>query len=174
MSISPECCEISVADLRKVIATLAKEVDLLWKLCGLLEGEQKALVQNNVDDLKASVEAQIALMKEIGALEDERQGLVRSTTGAGPDTKPVKLDTLIEAAPAEEAASLGTVQAALREVVVALGRVNTHNNLLIRQSLAYIEKALKLAAGEDTASAVYTPNGDLKCATGQIVVDRTV
>jgi flagellar biosynthesis/type III secretory pathway chaperone len=174
MSTNPDGFRIQITDLRKVIATLATEVDLLWKLCSVLEAEQEALVRGNVEDLKGSVESQICLMKEIAALEDERQSLVRSDSRAHPDAKPLRLEALIEGAPAEEAASLGSMKAALREVVDALGRVNTHNNLLIRQSLAYIDKTLKMAAGEDTASAVYTSNGGVKCPTGQIVLNRTI
>lgn len=174
MSTNPDGFRIQVTDLRKVIATLATEVDLLWKLCAVLEAEQQALVRGDAADLKGSVESQISLMKEIAALEDERQSLVPPGSQADPQAKPLKLEALIETAPAEEAASLGSIRTALREVIEALGRVNTHNNLLIRQSLAYIDKTLKMAAGEDTASAVYTSNGDVKCPTGQIVLNRRV
>jgi flagellar biosynthesis/type III secretory pathway chaperone len=174
MSTNPDGFRIQVTDLRKVIATLAKEVDLLWKLCSVLEAEQTSLVRGDVGNLKGSVESQISLMKEIAALEDERLSLVGPEAQGDLDAKPLKLEALIEAAPADEAASLGSVRAALREVVEALGRVNTHNNLLIRQSLAYIDKTLKMAAGEDTASAVYTSNGDVTCPTGQIVLNRKI
>ena len=69
---------------------------------------------------------------------------------------------------------LGDLREALREVIEAIGRVNRQNDTLIRQSLSYIDRTLKLVAGEDAASTVYTLNGEVKCPTGQIVLNRTV
>jgi flagellar biosynthesis/type III secretory pathway chaperone len=174
MSTSPDDSRISVADLRAVIGTLAREVDLLWRLCSVLEAEQQALIKGDVEHLGEHVELQMALIKEVAALEEERRALAGDPGPAGGDGKPMKLEALLDGAPDEEAASLNTIRTALREVVDALGRVNANNSMLIKQSLSYIDRALTMAAGEDTASTVYTPNGDVKCPTGQIVLNRTV
>ena len=172
MSTSPEGSRVSVSDLRTVIATLTREVDLLRRLCSVLEDEQATLVAGDVGRLKANVESQISLVREIAQIEEERRALVGAGGRAG--GPPVKLAALMEIAPEEEAASLGSIRDALRDVVEALGRVNTHNSLLIKQSMGYIDKTLKMVAGEDTASAVYTPTGEIKCPTGQIVLNRTI
>jgi flagellar biosynthesis/type III secretory pathway chaperone len=174
MSTSPEGARLPIADLRKVIETLSREVDLLWKLASVLETEQGSLVRGDVEGLRGNVESQIALVREIASLEEVRRSLVRPDGRQEHGAKGPNLEALIAAAPADEAASLDGIRSALRAVLDALGRVNKHNNLLIRQSLAYIDKTLKLAAGEDAAGAVYTSNGDVRCPTGQIKVDRTV
>jgi flagellar biosynthesis/type III secretory pathway chaperone len=174
MSTSREVPRISVTDLRAAISTLAREVDLLWRLCSVLEAEQRALVIGDVEHLREHVEAQIALIKEVAALEDERRRLVGDPLPRADSAGPVKLSELAEGAPDDEAASLDGVRAALREVLAALGKVNANNSMLIKQSLSYIDRALTMAAGEDTASSVYTPNGDVKCPTGQIALNRTV
>jgi len=174
MSTSREVPRISVTDLRAAISTLAREVDLLWRLCSVLEAEQRALVRGDVEHLRQHVESQIALIKEVAALEDERRRLVGDPVPAMGPGGAVKLAALLEGAPDEEAASLNSVRAALREVLDALGKVNANNSMLIKQSLAYIDRTLTMAAGEDTASSVYTAEGGVKCPTGQIALDRTV
>ena len=49
-----------------------------------------------------------------------------------------------------------------------------HNNMLISQSLSYIDRTLKMIAGEDPTSKVYTSTGELKCRTGRIAMDRKI
>jgi flagellar biosynthesis/type III secretory pathway chaperone len=113
----------------------------------------------------------MAVVREIAGLEEQRwAALVRISRDGGEST--ARLSRLIEEAPEIEAARLSELRASLKEVLVAIGKVNRHNGMLINQSLSYIERALKAMAGEDGSSTVYTPEGEIKSRTGRIAVDR--
>ena len=102
-----------------MIGTLAREVDLLWRLCSVLEAEQQALVKGDVEHLGEHVELQMALIKEVAALEEERRALVGDPGPAGATGSRSNCAALLDGAPDEEAASLSSIRAALREVVDA-------------------------------------------------------
>jgi flagellar biosynthesis/type III secretory pathway chaperone len=160
--------------LEQLIAILGRETDLLQELHTLLAAQQQALVRNDVEDIKQSVEGQIATLSEISKLERERVSLLGAIhSGEADDRGDVTLSHLIEVAP-EHGGRLREVRTALKDVLDAIGTLNKHNGMLINQSLSYIGKTLRTIAGEDTSSTVYTSDGDLTCPTGRLAVDRKI
>jgi flagellar biosynthesis/type III secretory pathway chaperone len=160
--------------LEKLIAILAAEIRLLKDLHTLLAAQQEALVRGNAEEIRQSVEGQIATLSEISALERERVSLVDSLQQLEhSDRGGITLSHLIEVAP-QHGERLVEVRAALKDVLEAIGTLNKHNGMLINQSLAYISKTLRTIAGEDTPSTVYTSDGDVACPTGRLAVDRKV
>jgi flagellar biosynthesis/type III secretory pathway chaperone len=156
--------------LEQLIAILGAETDLLRRLHSLLAAQQDALVKGNIEEIKQSVEGQIATLSRIAELERDRVsalGPIRS------DEEDITLSHLIEVAP-EYGERLREVRRALRDVLEAIGKVNKHNGMLINQSLSYIGKTLRTIAGEDTSSTVYTSDGDVSCPTGRLAVDRKI
>jgi len=160
--------------LERLIGILGKETDLLGELHAALAGQQGALQKGDAEGIKKSVEVQIAVLSKISGLERERVALV-SMLQSGRDCggEDLTLTFLIEFAP-QHAERLREVRAALADVLKAIGTLNRHNSMLINQSLSYISKTLRMIAGEDTSSTVYTPAGDVTCATGQLAVDRKI
>jgi flagellar biosynthesis/type III secretory pathway chaperone len=160
--------------LDRLIAVLVREIGLLKDLHIRLTAQQDALVKGDVDGVKQSVEGQIVTLSEISGLERERIALLGSLQAAeAADRQDVTLTDLIASAP-EHGERLKDVRAALKDVLEAIGTVNKHNGMLINQSLAYIGKTLKTIAGEDTASTVYTSDGQVTCPTGRLAVDRKI
>lgn len=160
--------------LEQLIAILGRETDLLQELHTLLAAQQEALVRNDVEDIKQSVEGQISTLSKIAQLERERISLLGAVQfGADGDKQDVTLSNLIEVAP-EHGERLREVRTALKDVLDAIGTLNKHNGMLINQSLSYIGKTLRMIAGEDTSSTVYTSDGDLTCPTGRLAVDRKI
>jgi flagellar biosynthesis/type III secretory pathway chaperone len=159
--------------LQKLITILVKEVQLLKDLHSLLAGQQDALVRGSVENIKRSVEGQIAVLSEISDLERERMSVLGAMPADTPETGNMTLTRLIEIAP-QHGEHLREVRAALKDVLEAIGNLNKHNGMLINQSLAYIGKTLRMLAGEDTSSTVYTSDGDVTCPTGRLAVDRKI
>jgi flagellar biosynthesis/type III secretory pathway chaperone len=159
--------------LEKLITILGHETSLLEQLHGQLAAQQQALVRGNVEEIKQTVEGQIATLSEIQKLERERMSLLDVLESGEETGQGITLSRLIEVAP-QHGERLSQVRSALKEVLDAIGTLNRHNGMLINQSLSYIGKTLKMIAGEDKASTVYTPQGDVTCPTGRLAVDRKV
>ena len=159
--------------LEQLIAILGKETGFLQDLHTLLAAQQDALVRGNVEEIKQSVEGQIATLGEISMLERERVSLLGAVRSGEDAEEDMTLNHLIEAAP-EHGERLCEVRRALKDVLEAIGTLNKHNGMLINQSLSYIGKTLRTIAGEDTSSSVYTPDGDVTCPTGRLAVDRKI
>jgi flagellar biosynthesis/type III secretory pathway chaperone len=120
------------------------------------------------------VESQILILSDVSRLEDERLAALTPLGLPGEESQGTRLETLIKEAPEREAQGLREVGASLRAVLEAIGSVNNHNGMLINQSLSYIDRTLKMIAGEDSSSTVYTSEGRVKSRTGQIAVDRKI
>jgi flagellar biosynthesis/type III secretory pathway chaperone len=160
------------ADLRRLGEILSREVELLRDLQKVLGEERDVLVCGDVEAIRRSVEDQIRILEEIGRLEAERGEAVKRLNAAADGVELASLGDVIEAAPEGEAGSLKEARAALRQVLDAIGTVNRHNGMLIKQSLSYIDRTLKLVAGEDPASATYTHDGEIKCMAENKLIDH--
>jgi flagellar biosynthesis/type III secretory pathway chaperone len=160
--------------LEQLITILDKETTLLKDLHTTLAIQQEALVGGNVEEIRQSVEGQIETLSEISKLERKRTALLDALElGETDETNDTTLTHLIEVAP-QHAERLREVRQALKEVLEAIGTLNKHNGMLINQSLSYIGKTLRMIAGEDTSSTVYTVDGDVTCPTGRLAVDREI
>ncbi len=160
-------------ELSHLIEILNQEVELLERLHGVLVSQQEALVAGDVEGITTSIEQQIDILNRIGTIEERRKQLVEAYASIDEDSS-IKIDQMIEIAPDYLASRLKRIRSSLKEVIEAIGKVNAQNGMLINQSLAYIDNTIKMIAGEDDSSKVYTPNGELTCSTGQIAINRTI
>ena len=163
--------EIKISDLIEILTT---EIGLLKKLHITLADEQKALVANDVEQIKCNVEKQISILRDIAELEDRRQTVLRDLSNDDAQVEKVKLGALVGGMAGEEADRLERIRISLREILEAIGTVNRNNGMLINQSLSYIDATLKIIAGEDASSKVYTANGEVTCRTGQIALNNKI
>jgi flagellar biosynthesis/type III secretory pathway chaperone len=163
--------EFKISDLIEILTT---EIDLLKKLHMTLRDEQQGLVDNDVEQVKRNVEKQIAILRDIAELEDKRQAVLRDLSNDDPQVDKVKLETLVGGLTGEEADHLQRIRISMREILEAIGTVNRNNGMLINQSLSYIDTTLKMIAGEDASSKVYTANGEITCRTGQIALNSKI
>jgi len=158
-------------DLQALTVVLTTEVDLLERLLATLREEQGILVEGKAEKIKQTVENQINLVSKLAAVERERQAVLTNLNRDGRYGKDVKMDLLVEAA-GEDAPELRSLRATLREVLETLGAVNKRNGMLIRQSLSYIDRTIRLIAGEDGSAKQYTSNGNLRSVVGSVAVDH--
>jgi flagellar biosynthesis/type III secretory pathway chaperone len=159
-------------DLSNLVDIISGEVDLLRKLHSALKDEQDALVRGDAEGIRERVEVQIGAIKDLIALEEERKAAFRALCPEEASDSEVKLDTIIGLAGGEQAEHLTSMKASMREVLKSLGEVNRQNDVLIRQSMSYVDRMLRALAGENAGSQVYNASGAVKGATGQIAVDR--
>ncbi len=159
-------------DLSKLVDILNGEVKLLKKLHSALKDEQDALVRGDAEGIRDRVEGQIGIIKDLAALEQERKVVFSAVSPEEGADYEIKFDTIIGLAGEAQAARLETMRSSMREVLKSLGEVNRQNEVLIRQSLSYVDRTLRALAGDTAGSEVYNASGALRSATGQIAVDR--
>jgi flagellar biosynthesis/type III secretory pathway chaperone len=160
--------------LRELTDILDGEVELLQKLHTILSEQQAALVKGDVEAIRRNVEGEIKTLNQIGRLEERREATFEALRKTGDDGKITRLQNLIEEVGGQDSSRLRKIRTSLQETLIAIGKVNKHNGMLINQSLSYIDRTLRMIAGEDDTSKVYTPEGEVKCRTGQIVVNRKI
>ncbi|HBT47573.1 MAG TPA: hypothetical protein DEA73_06810 [Peptococcaceae bacterium] len=121
---------------------LTRELELLLRLRDASLKEQEYLRQDNLEGIEEMVVVKEQLIKEITALEEERQRLHRELAAAAGISPEAGLGELLEAGGGSpEMAALGEK---MRFVLAELQEINATNSLLIGQSLAYARKILGL------------------------------
>ena len=159
-------------DLSKLVDILNGEVDLLRKLYFALKEEQDALVKGDTEGIRDRVEGQIGIIKDLAALEEKRKAAFRELCPEEPPDSEIKFETILGLAGGGQAEHLESMRSSMRDVLKSLGEVNRQNDVLIRQSMSYIDRTLRALAGDNAGSEVYNASGALNSATGQIAVDR--
>lgn len=159
-------------DLAKIVDILTREVELLRKLHSALVDEQSFLVQGDVQGIRDRVEGQIEVIKRLAALEDERKAAFKSICPGRPADSDIKFETILDLSEGAHADRLRALRTSMAEVLKSLGEVNRQNDVLIRQSLAYVKRMLRALAGENANTEMYTSKGSIKSATGRIAVDH--
>jgi flagellar biosynthesis/type III secretory pathway chaperone len=159
-------------DLAGIVDILTKEVDLLRKLHSVLVLEQEALVRGDAEGIRDRVEGQIEVVKGLAVLEEKRKAAFTDICPDGDTEDGIGFQTVIDMAGDEYAGPLEAIRSSMRDVLKSLGQVNRQNDLLIRQSLSYVDRTLRAIAGETAGSEVYDSKGDVRSATGRIAVDR--
>ena len=160
------------SQLEDFIDILARELDLLTRLHSVLVNQQQSLVGGDVEEISRKVEEQIAIVTEIGDLEEVRKSML---TGIAPSAEgETDLDAVLGIASSEQAGRINTIVDCLREALESLGIVNKRNGMLIRQSMSYIGKTMKMIAGAGSPTETYTPDGDIDCPTRQVALDKQI
>jgi flagellar biosynthesis/type III secretory pathway chaperone len=158
--------------LEEFIGILNEELDLLSHLHSILTEQQDALIEGSAEKIKEKVESQISAVTQIAELEERRKSILREIVPA--DDTHDNLDTVLGIASGDQAERLSQTAVYLREALESLGLVNRRNGMLIRQSMSYIDKTIKLVAGADSAGETYTPEGAIQSTTRQIALDSEI
>lgn len=159
------------SDLLRLVEVLGHEAELLEALYEVLKRQQDGLVESDIKMISDNVSRQIDILKEIESIEMERNNILSAIgkeVGAG-----IGLESLIESAPDYISRRLASLREGLREVVSQIRKVNEQNQLLIRQSLSYVQTMLKEIAGEDDACG-YGADGKVGVKIREMVIDRRV
>lgn len=160
------------SQLEDFIGILGRELDLLTRLHSVLVDQQRSLVGGDVEEIGRTVEQQIAIVTEIGDLEDLRKSLLTDIRPS--DVGEMDLDAILGVASGEQAERITSIVNCLKEALESLGIVNKRNGMLIRQSMSYIGKAMKMIAGGGSPTETYTSAGGIDCATRQVAVDKQI
>ncbi|MGF7184476.1 flagellar biosynthesis/type III secretory pathway chaperone [Desulfitispora alkaliphila] len=132
----------SFANLAQV---LRDEVKHYNGILSITEEMQKALVANNFEELNSALKKQQLSIVASGKLEEERsQVLANLGTELGLSAKDITLSMVIEVAPQEKREEFIELQKQLTDKVDKIKTVSSQNEVLIKDSLSYIDYAMKM------------------------------
>ena len=140
-----------------LIEVINKEGKCLEKFLTLLSEEQKFLVENDVDSLRRSVEDQEKTIRDARKLEDERIKLTDSLAEKLKiDKDEVSISKLIELVEESYSTKLRELQNTLSSLYARLERQRKKNEFLIKQSMKYVDKSVKVFLGLERRDPSYS------------------
>ena len=150
-----------INDLAHVIN---EEVRTFHSLLDVLHSEQRAIVEDDIEEIERCVEAQREVAVVAHELEGKRMRVVeriseQSDMGDGN----VSLGRLVQALEGPRAAELAQMREKLLELNGKIRAVSANNAFLIRQSLRYTERCLDIITGQSAAQrGVYGQFGKVR------------
>ncbi|MBS3976791.1 MAG: flagellar protein FlgN [Syntrophomonadaceae bacterium] len=154
-----------------LIKLLEDQEELMARLVLLGEREMTALKKNDLPWLCSLVSEQEKTSQALSRLEEERVRLQSELSAAlHPGSNMILRDFLPFAG--KDQARLEILSASLQAHCLRLQDLNETNTLLIRQSLAYINRLMPHFAPNE--GATYSPEGHLQPLSKAVVLNKTV
>jgi len=159
-------------DKIKVISEIInKEIELHKDLLKLLQEEQNILVNQKFENLEANLLGQLDIIEQIKIDEDKRIKAVNEISEEiGSDTEEIDVDTILEHIENEnEKEQLFRSKEYLKELLRNIKRINDGNDFLIKNSLSFLEKNIKvLLKGTDKEEFYDKSNNKKKDVHGKV------
>ena len=160
----------------RLIEVINGEVRVFHDLFELLQSEQSAIVNDDVETIEAAAVGKQETLERAQRQEAQRQSLVIELSqglNMAPDS--VDLSSLIEAVGGKHGAELSRMRDLLLELNPKIRSINESNAFLIRQSLRYTERSLDILTGQPEQRGVYGNLGKPKKRDGSAsVLNHTV
>jgi flagellar biosynthesis/type III secretory pathway chaperone len=140
----------------ELVDVINDEIRLFGDLLTQLQEEQRAIVENDVPVLEASVMAQQGTAREVHLLEARRSQVVQQLSERLHHTpEDVSLSRLIELLEGEGGEELARMRSALLVLSDKVRHVTASNAFLIRQSMRYTDRCLDILTGKSPAKGMY-------------------
>ena len=164
------------SQVSQLIEVINREILCLEKFLTLLSEEQKILVEDEVDSLRRSIEEQEKTIGDARKLEDARIKLTDSLAEKLKiDKGEVKLSKLIELVEESYSTKLRELQSTLTTLYTKLERQRKKNEFLIKQSMKYVDKSMKIFLGLERKDPGYSISlKERNKVTSEKVVEQVV
>lgn len=161
-------------ELANLTDTLGQEVSLYTDMLSLVERTQQALVNNNIDELSKLLDSKQVLISQAAKFEEGRQQQLEHIIRLlelDQEGQEINLTTLIAKAPAEFAEQLTEIQQKLQNLVDEINKHNKQNEVLIKDSLKFIDYSMELmTGGSDNQTYDRQQSGGEKKGKGKSVI----
>lgn len=149
--------------LEELDGVLLAEIEAYEKLLELQHTEKQLAVAHALEPFLANLHAKHHQASVIARLEQRRHNLLSRLTPVLPlPACDVTLEQLSNCVAPPYAATFSHYRTRLQTIVADLQRVNRENNLLLRDSLVFIEGALTFFAQLTADTLTYRQSGDFK------------
>lgn len=141
----------------QLIEVINREILCLEKFLTLLSEEQKIVVKNDIDSLRASIEEQEKIIADGRKLEEARIKLTDSLAEKLKiDKGEVNISKLIELVEESYSTELRELQSTLSSLYTKLERQRKKNEFLIKQSMKYVDKSVNIFLGLEGRDQSYS------------------
>ncbi|MBD3380738.1 MAG: hypothetical protein GF404_00935 [candidate division Zixibacteria bacterium] len=156
----------------KTIAEIVEqEAVCLEEFLKLLVAQQKYLVENDIDQLKAGVDRQQELIDRVKNLEKNRfEVLANYSRQHDLDPAEITITRLANQAEGKIADKLLKLQNSLMSLHSKIEKAKRKNEFLIEHSMKHIEGTIKLIAGKNGTGSDYSPHEK----KGNLMVSKTI
>tara|TARA_B100001123_G_scaffold255513_1_gene284981 strand:- start:241 stop:744 length:504 start_codon:yes stop_codon:yes gene_type:complete len=140
----------------RLIEIINAEIRSFNQLLELLQAEQVAIVDDDVEGIEASVAQQQEISGEAQMLEAERiqvTGEMSSCLGLEPES--LSLNRLIQLLERNQGEELAGMRGVLLDLNAKIRKANENNAFLIRQSMRYTDRCLDILTGQPVSQRTY-------------------
>jgi flagellar biosynthesis/type III secretory pathway chaperone len=144
--------------IQALVETMESLIEVHRSLLDLAKDKTPVLVENQVDKLNQIVNKESKLVKRVEELDLQRiqiTGEYLMSRGYWPDSRVTMTDFIKMIFKAEEKKAVQDVHQKLLAILMELKEINSLNQKLVEQSLAFIEYSLDIISGPFEDDTVY-------------------
>ncbi|MEA2031374.1 MAG: flagellar protein FlgN [candidate division Zixibacteria bacterium] len=156
----------------QLIDILGREASLFESFLELLEQQQRALVDNNVERLNHVTEQQREMLSKSKLLHREREAVIEDIKRHNVIDGDLTVTRLLEMVDQSQADQLSQLRDAILNVNDRILKTRNQNAILLNKSRDYIGRMMKMFSRIGDPSPVYNSGGDEQEAKHNLAVDR--
>ena len=140
----------------RLIEIINAEIRSFNQLLELLQAEQVAIVDDDVEGIEASVAQQQEISGEAQMLEAERIQVTEEMSSClGLEPESLSLNRLIQLLERNQGEELAGMRGVLLDLNAKIRKANENNAFLIRQSMRYTDRCLDILTGQPVSQRTY-------------------
>ncbi len=140
----------------RLIEIINAEIRSFNQLLELLQAEQVAIVDDDVEGIEASVAQQQEISGEAQMLEAERIQVTEEVSSClGLEPESLSLNRLIQLLERNQGEELAGMRGVLLDLNAKIRKANENNAFLIRQSMRYTDRCLDILTGQPVSQRTY-------------------
>ncbi len=156
----------------ELIEILKEEASLFETFLDLLEKQQRALVENDLEEINRITGLQREKAMESRRLIKRREDVIGKLTLDGASSEDLTISRLIDSVASGQAIVLGQLRNSILDLNEKITNVRNQNTMLINRSQENIAKTMELISRIGAPNSSYQSQGKVECMRTNIAVDR--
>ncbi len=156
----------------RLIDIIAREADLFESFLDLLEQQQRALVENDVDSLTLITERQHEKTIEARLIEKKREELVEKIKADRSIDGDLTMNRLLGMIDSQHATRLKNLRELIYDLNDKILKVRNQNAMLLNRSREYIRTTMDMLSRVGNPKGNYTNSGEEQSGRMNLVMDR--
>ncbi|MCP4704978.1 MAG: flagellar protein FlgN [candidate division Zixibacteria bacterium] len=158
--------------VHELIDILKEEASLFETFLELLEEQQQALVENDLERINRITGLQREKAAESRRLINRREDVIGKLTLDGASSEDLTISRLIDSVASGQAIVLGQLRNSILDLNEKITNVRNQNVMLINRSRENIVKTVELISRIGAPNATYQDKGKVESIRNNIAVDR--